>query len=394
MIVPGELVKKMCEETRARVRILEGPIGTSDRIVLISGREEPEAEISPAMDAAIRVFKRVNGISDGEDGTPSAPAGSAVCSVRFLVASSQAISLIGKGGVLIKSIQEGSGATIRVLSGEDVPFYAGSDERIIEMQGHPLKVLKALEGVVGHLRKFLVDHSVISLFEKSHSSSATSGTQDRVSDAWSDKGSSLMQTSQMGMGSDYSHPSQRDSLYFDREAAIDSRMQHSGLSLYGQDPAISGLGPSGLSRTSGAFVTQITRTMQIPLAYAEDIIGIGGKNIAYIRRSSGAIVTLQEGRGLPDEMMIEIKGTAPQVQAAQQLIHEFMGGRKESVGGGYGGGYGGGSGLDSGMRSYSQLSSTYPSLASQSYGGGYGSSGAGRGGGGGGGGGGYGSYRY
>lgn len=89
--------------------------------VLISGREEPEAEISPAMDAAIRVFKRVNGISDGEDGAPSAPAGAAVCSVRFLVASSQAISLIGKGGVQIKSIQEGSGATIRVLSGGTTP---------------------------------------------------------------------------------------------------------------------------------------------------------------------------------------------------------------------------------------------------------------------------------
>lgn len=29
----GELVKKMCEETRARIRILEGPIGTADRIV-------------------------------------------------------------------------------------------------------------------------------------------------------------------------------------------------------------------------------------------------------------------------------------------------------------------------------------------------------------------------
>lgn len=154
------------------------------------------------------------------------------------------------------------------------------------MQGHPLKVLKALEGVVGHLRKFLVDHSVISLFEKSvskanfplcayhialvkhcveffsivlfqHSSSAALGTQDRVSDAWPDKASSLMQTSQMGMGGDYSHPSKRDSLYFDREAAIDSRMQHSGLSLYGQDPAISGLGSSGMPRTSGAFVTQV-----------------------------------------------------------------------------------------------------------------------------------------
>ena len=29
----GELVKKICDETRARIRILEGPLGTPDRIV-------------------------------------------------------------------------------------------------------------------------------------------------------------------------------------------------------------------------------------------------------------------------------------------------------------------------------------------------------------------------
>ena len=29
----GELVKKMCDETLARIRILEGPLGISDRIV-------------------------------------------------------------------------------------------------------------------------------------------------------------------------------------------------------------------------------------------------------------------------------------------------------------------------------------------------------------------------
>ena len=29
----GELVRKMCDETRARIRILEGPLGISDRIV-------------------------------------------------------------------------------------------------------------------------------------------------------------------------------------------------------------------------------------------------------------------------------------------------------------------------------------------------------------------------
>lgn len=32
----GELIKKLCEETKARVRILEGPIGVSDRIVSLS----------------------------------------------------------------------------------------------------------------------------------------------------------------------------------------------------------------------------------------------------------------------------------------------------------------------------------------------------------------------
>lgn len=60
--------------------------------------------------------------------------------------------------------------------------------------------------------------------------------------------------------------------------------------------------------------------MQIPLSYAEDIIGIGGANIAYIRRTSGAILTVQESRGLPDEITVEIKGTSSQVQTAQQLI--------------------------------------------------------------------------
>lgn len=49
---------------------------------------------------------------------------------------------------------------------DEVPFYATSDERIVEIQGDSLKVLRALEAVVGHLRKFLVDHTVIPLFEK------------------------------------------------------------------------------------------------------------------------------------------------------------------------------------------------------------------------------------
>ena len=32
----GELIKKMCEETRARIRVLEGAVGTTDRIVSLN----------------------------------------------------------------------------------------------------------------------------------------------------------------------------------------------------------------------------------------------------------------------------------------------------------------------------------------------------------------------
>lgn len=49
---------------------------------------------------------------------------------------------------------------------DEVQLYATVDERIVEMQGEAFKVLKALEAVVNHLRKFLVDHSVLPLFEK------------------------------------------------------------------------------------------------------------------------------------------------------------------------------------------------------------------------------------
>ena len=60
--------------------------------------------------------------------------------------------------------------------------------------------------------------------------------------------------------------------------------------------------------------------MQIPLSYADAVIGTNGANISYCRRNSGAIITIEETRGVPGEMTVEIHGTASQVQMAQQLI--------------------------------------------------------------------------
>jgi poly(rC)-binding protein 3/4 len=63
--------------------------------------------------------------------------------------------------------------------------------------------------------------------------------------------------------------------------------------------------------------------MQIPLSFADAVIGASGANISYIRRASGASITIQETRGVPGEMTVEISGTASQIQAAQQLVQVF-----------------------------------------------------------------------
>ncbi|KAL4571205.1 hypothetical protein LXL04_017958 [Taraxacum kok-saghyz] len=395
----GDIIRKMCEDTKARIRVLDAPVGTPDRIVLISGKEETDAPLSPAMDAVIRVFKRINGFPENEgESIASVP----FCSIRLLVPSMQAISLIGKQGSTIKSVQESTGCQVRVLSGDDVAaISANSEERIVDMQGEAIKVLKALEAVVGHLRRFLVDRSVLPLFEKTNNVSTP--TQEPQVETWADKPIMRPTTGlSSGLGSDFSLPMRRETLFLDREPPPSHLSSH-GLSLYGRDPGLPQTTTTHspvIGRPGGPIVTQIAQTMQIPLVYAEDIIGVGGTNIAYIRRSSGAILTVQESRGLPDEITVEIKGTSSQVQTAQQLIQECVNGHKESIPNpsSYGS-------LESGLglrSSYSQIGNSsyqqqppssggYGGGGGQVYGGGYGLGGGG--GGGGGAAGGYSGYR-
>ncbi|CAH2077921.1 unnamed protein product [Thlaspi arvense] len=329
----GDFIKKMCEETRARIKVIDGPVTTPDRVVLISGKEEPEAYMSPAMDAVVRVFRRVSGLPDNDDDDVQ-NAGSAFCSVRLLVASTQAINLIGKQGSLIKSIVENSGASVRILSEDETPFYAAQDERIVDLQGEALKIVKALEAIVGHLRKFLVDHTVVPLFEKQYLARVSQVRQEEpLSD---NKSSSLHNISSNTIESDFSLLARREPLFMERDPRLESRAQHSGASIYSQDPVLSSRHSPGLARVSAAFVTQVSQTMQIPFSYAEDIIGVEGANIAYIRRRSGATITIQESPH-PDEITVEIKGTSSQVQTAQQLVQEFISNHKEpaSVSGGF-----------------------------------------------------------
>lgn len=48
---------------------------------------------------------------------------------------------------------------------EDLPVFALQDDRVVEVVGEPAGVHKAIELIASHLRKFLVDRSIIPIFE-------------------------------------------------------------------------------------------------------------------------------------------------------------------------------------------------------------------------------------
>lgn len=81
---------------------------------MVSAKEEPDRTIPPAVEGLLRVHKQIVNVDrDPADSTLAAGRGPIV--TRLLVADTQAGSLIGKQGSTIKSIQDTSGCTIRVL---------------------------------------------------------------------------------------------------------------------------------------------------------------------------------------------------------------------------------------------------------------------------------------
>ncbi|KAK8461856.1 hypothetical protein SEVIR_1G103300v4 [Setaria viridis] len=344
----GSTIKRLCDETRARVRVLDAAHGAANRIVLVSATEEVEAELSPVMNAAIKIFKHINGIEEiNSDGTLYASAPE-ICSVRLLVPAAQAVHLIGKQGVTIKSIQESTGATIRIIDEDELLSCETPDERIVEIHGASFKVHNALKSVLGLLRKFLVDHGVLHLFDMKNQEVAqpqdTSKENQFIDDYplavnhdfWlydqrshgNPIGSGLLYGQDPFFcdpycSSDISHAT--DSLM----TQLDHANPKGGRFLYGCNPSSHDLYSLDLSQPTDPLITQITQTMKIPLPYAEEIIGVRGENIEFIRSVSGAVVVLEEIGDYPDEVLVMIKGSSSQVQTAHQLLLEVLSGNRE-----------------------------------------------------------------
>ncbi|KAE8667503.1 Flowering locus K-like proteiny domain [Hibiscus syriacus] len=317
----GEFIKKIVEETRARIKILDGPPGTTERAVMVSAKDEPDSPFPPAIDGLLRVHKR---IVDGLDGDPShvPTAVGAKVSTRLLVPASQAGSLIGKQGTTVKSIQESSNCIVRVLGAEDLPVFALQDDRVVEVVGDAAAVHKAVELIATHLRKFLVDHSIIPLFEMHMQRSNHQMDHIPPHQSW---GPSQGVPPNANVGAGYGHnpqymppPRQLDNYYPSADMTPHMEKQHyQGISAYGREAPMGAHGSSN-SQNAPSMITQVAQQMQIPFSYADAVIGTAGASISYIRRASGATVTIQETRGVPGEMTNFMADAAAAAQAQAQ----------------------------------------------------------------------------
>ncbi|KAI3449731.1 hypothetical protein Pfo_006396 [Paulownia fortunei] len=292
----GEYIKKICEETKARIKILDGPPGTTERTVMVSAKEEPDLPIPPALDGLLKIHKR---IVDADSDPANAPSGGTVCT-RLLVAATQAGSLIGKQGATIKSIQDDSHCTIRVLGGENLPVFALPYDSVVEIQGEPAGLHKAVELIGTHLRKFLVDRSVIGVFEMQMQMPNAQVNQNMPpSQSWGLPPSAFpMNPGGHGYGSNLSimapPPRQYDNYYPAADVPSLDKLPRSGPLTYGRD--VSRSAHTTNVQPQQAVITKVAQNMQIPLSYADAVIGVNGANISYIRRASGATIAIQETR--------------------------------------------------------------------------------------------------
>ncbi|KAE8699135.1 Flowering locus K-like proteiny domain [Hibiscus syriacus] len=331
MLVPAKMVgsiigrnrrfiKKIMEEARARIKIIDGPPGTTEKAVMVSAKEEPDSSLPPAMDGLLRVHKRVIDCLEADSTYGTSAVGTKI-STRLLVPDTQAGSLIGKQGTTVKSIQQSSNCIIRVLGAEDLPVFALQDDRVVRVVGEVVGVQKGLELIASHLRKFLVDSSIIPLFEMNMQKFNPRMDHMPPHQTWSPPhGVPPNASGGAGFGHNpqYIPPLRQLDNYYDPDMPLMDKQLQKGISAYGRE---SPMGAHGSSNPNAPLmITQATQQMQIPLSYAAAVIGTTGERISFIRLVSGATVSIEETRGAVGEMTVEISGTASQVENSFHVL--------------------------------------------------------------------------
>ncbi|XP_055494368.1 poly(rC)-binding protein 3-like isoform X12 [Leucoraja erinacea] len=274
----GETVKKMREESGARINISEG--NCPERIVTITG---PTDAIFKAF--AMIAFKFEEDIDNSM--TNSTATSKPPVTLRLVVPASQCGSLIGKGGSKIKEIRESTGAQVQV-AGDMLP---NSTERAVTISGMPDAIIQCVKQICVVMLESPPKGATIPYRPKPASAPVIfAGGQ-----AYTIQGQYAIP-----------HPDQLTKLH-------QLAMQHTPFTPLGQTTP----GFPGMDANSPAS----THELAIPNDLIGCIIGRQGSKINEIRQMSGAQIKIANAAEGSTERQITITGSPANISLAQYLIN-------------------------------------------------------------------------
>ncbi|XP_030921174.1 poly(rC)-binding protein 2 isoform X2 [Geospiza fortis] len=310
----GESVKKMREESGARINISEG--NCPERIITLAG---PTNAIFKAF--AMIIDKLEEDFSSSM--TNSTAASRPPVTLRLVVPASQCGSLIGKGGCKIKEIRESTGAQVQV-AGDMLP---NSTERAITIAGIPQSIIECVKQICVVMLESPPKGVTIPYRPKPSSSPVIfAGGQDRYS---SGSASYPHTAPSMCLNSDLEGPPQ-EAYTIQGQYAIpqpDLTKLHQLAMQQSHFPMSHGnTGFSGLDASAQTTSHELT----IPNDLIGCIIGRQGAKINEIRQMSGAQIKIANPVEGSTDRQVTITGSAASISLAQYLINVSLESAKPS----------------------------------------------------------------
>ncbi|XP_069087068.1 poly(rC)-binding protein 2 isoform X2 [Pleurodeles waltl] len=284
----GESVKKMREESGARINISEG--NCPERIITLAG----------PTNAIFKAFSMI--IDKLEEDISSAMTNSTASSkppvtLRLVVPASQCGSLIGKGGCKIKEIRETTGAQVQV-AGDMLP---NSTERAITIAGIPASIIECVKQICVVMLESPPKGVTIPYRPKPSSSPVifAGGQAYTIQGQYAIPQPDLTKLHQLAM--QQSH----------------FPMSHGG-------------GNTGFSGGIDASAPTTSHELTIPNDLIGCIIGRQGSKINEIRQMSGAQIKIANPVEGSTERQVTITGSAASISLAQYLINVSLESAKPS----------------------------------------------------------------
>nr|XP_009675354.1 PREDICTED: poly(rC)-binding protein 2 isoform X7 [Struthio camelus australis] len=310
----GESVKKMREESGARINISEG--NCPERIITLAG---PTNAIFKAF--AMIIDKLEEDISSSM--TNSTAASRPPVTLRLVAPASQCGSLIGKGGCKIKEIRESTGAQVQV-AGDMLP---NSTERAITIAGIPQSIIECVKQICVVMLESPPKGVTIPYRPKPSSSPVIfAGGQDRYS---SGSASYPHTAPSMCLNSDLEGPPQ------ELTKLHQLAMQQSHFPMSHGNTGFSGIESSspevkGYWAGLDASAQTTSHELTIPNDLIGCIIGRQGAKINEIRQMSGAQIKIANPVEGSTDRQVTITGSAASISLAQYLINVSLESAKPS----------------------------------------------------------------